>query len=187
MKNQLFILIVLALFTLSACEQPEAVETTETTELPDYAAFDQKVEIMRSFFKAHEDENLEALRALLADTLRWGPPYYNGNEWLGKVDYVAVLQSYHNDYENIKFKEGLVAADTPGNGMWSGSVFPEDRASNSPDVIRIYGTWTAIHTASGKETGVKWFGLSWINDAGKISQFTEYFDVHGLAVQIAEE
>jgi len=187
MKNQLFILFVLALFTFAACNQTEVVETSETTELPDYAVFDQKVDIMRSFMKAHEDENLEAQKVLMADTLKWGPPYYNGNEWLAKADYVTALQNYHNDYEKIKFTEGVMLADTLVNGMWSGSVFPKDRATNSPDVIRIYGTWTATHTASGKEVGVKWFGLSWINDAGKISQITEYFDAHGLAAQIAEE
>ena len=71
--------------------------------------------------------------------------------------------------------------------MWSGSVFPKDQATSTPDAIRVYGTWTATHTASGKEIGVKYFALVFFNDDGKIVQWSDYFDVNGLAVQIAEE
>ena len=91
------------------------------------------------------------------------------------------------NFDNIKFTEGIALADTLANGMWSGSVFPEEGASSTPDAIRIYGTWTATHTESGKDIGVKWFALGFFNDAGKIDQFTEYWDVNGLAVQIAAE
>ena len=193
MKTKLFNLIVFALLTLTACNQQkseeskEMMETTAENESPDYAAFDKKVQIIRSLNKAHGDENLEALRGLLADTLKWSPPYYNGNKWLGKTDFLAALADYHKDYDNIKFQEGLTMGDSLVNGMWSGSVFPKDQASTTPDAIRIYGTWTATHTESGKEIGVKFFGLCWINDAGKISQYSTYFDAHGLEAQLAAD
>ncbi len=194
MKNQLFSLIGPAVLALAACQAP-AVDQSESpdnvvveqSEAPNYAAFNKNVEIMRSFFKAHVDEDINAIKALLADTLRWSPPAYNGNEWLGKEDLVAALQKGHDDLENIKFAEGIAIGDTITNGMWSGSVFPEESATNSPDAIRIYGTWTATHTESGKDIGVKWFALSWINDAGQIARYNDYFDVTGLAVQIAAE
>ncbi len=192
MKNLQYSLITLALFAFTACQPPANEQNTdfaaaEESDLPNYAAFNKKAEVLRSFFKAHGDEDLEAQKAILSDTLQWSPPYYNGNEWLGKEDYVAALQSYHDEYENIKFHEGIVAADTITNGMWSGSVFPEGSATNSANVMRTYGTWTATHTESGKEVGVKWFALSWINDDGQITAITEYFDVHGLAAQIAAD
>jgi hypothetical protein len=192
MKNRhlTIIVLVLMLFTLIACNKPatnESAESAEKVESPDYAAFDKKVEVIRSFAKAHTDEDMNALKELLSDTLKWSPPYYNGNKWLGKEDYLTVLQNYQNDYENIKFTEGIVLPDTLSNGMWSGSVFPKDNASNKPGVIRIYGTWTAKHTDTGKEIGVKWFALGSINNDGKIVQMNEYFDAHGIAAQIAEE
>ena len=188
MKNHLFSIIVLALLTFTACKQPAPpVEEKEEIELPDYAAFDKKAEILRSFVQAHADENLEAQRELLADTLRWSPPHFNGNKWAGKEDYLAVLKSYHDNFENIKYIEGIPLGDSTGDGMWAGSVFPKEEASSAANAIRQYGTWTATHSASGKEIGVKWFAISWINDEGKIAQMTEYFDVHGLAAQIAEE
>ncbi len=191
MKNQLITLIVLALLSLTACdekksEEPrEAKETTEKKEMPDYAAFDEKVEVIRSFIKAHENEDLEAQRGFLADTLKWSPPIYNENKWMGKSDFLAALENYHKDYENIKFEEGIKMADVMEDGMWSGSVFPKEKASSSPDAIRVYGTWKAKHTASGKDIGLKWFGLCWVNDAGQIAQFSTYFDAHGLEAQVA--
>lgn len=191
MKNQLFNLIIFALLTLTACDQKKSEETkeievtTEKQDSPDYDAFDKKVEVIRSFIKAHENEDLEAQRGFLADTLKWSPPIYNDNKWLGKSDFLAALENYHKDYENIKFEEGIMLADSLVNGMWSGSVFPKDQASNTPDAIRAYGTWRAKHTASGKDIGLKWFGLCWVNDAGQITQFSTYFDAHGLEAQVA--
>ena len=193
MKNQLISTIVLALLILSSCKQPtpdevaEAPETKAATELPDYADFDKKVEIIRTFMKAHGDENIDLQAEMMADTLEYSPPYYNGNKWLGKEDYIAALKGYHADFDDIKFTEGIPLGDTLAGGMWSGSVYPEASASTSADAIRIYGTWTAKHTETGKSIGVKWFGLAWINKDGKFTRLTDYFDVHGLAAQIAEE
>ena len=192
MKKHRITLVLLLLVTFVACKQPvkeEAETKTETidaAEAPDYAAFDQKVAIVRSFMQAHGDENLEKQKELLSDTLQWSPPHYNGNKWLGKADYLSALKNYHENFEDIKFTEGIVMVDTTAGGMWSGSVYPEASASTAPDAIRIYGTWNAKHTASGKDVGVKWFGLSWLNADGKIIRMTEYFDVHGIEAQLKE-
>jgi hypothetical protein len=61
MKNYLFSIVVLALFTFAACKQPAPAPEVEEEkiELPDYAEFDKKVEILRSFYQAHADENLD--------------------------------------------------------------------------------------------------------------------------------
>ena len=77
--------------------------------------------------------------------------------------------------------------DSTVGGFWSGSVFPKESANASSNVIRTYGTWNATHTESGKEIGVKFFSLSSVNDEGLIVQTSEYFDVNGLAAQIAAE
>jgi hypothetical protein len=191
MKKVSILVLLLALITLVACKQQTEEGTgveevvTETTDAPDYAAFDAKVPTIRAFTAAHSAENLEELSALFADTLKFSPPEYNGNKWLGKADLLTALKNYHTNFDNIQFTEGITLPDTIGNGMWSGSVFPEASASSSPDAIRAYGTWTATHTASKKEVGVKWFGLFWMNDDGKIVVFTDYFDVNGLAKQVS--
>lgn len=183
MKKKLTSILVIALMTLAACQQPAPKEETATaaaSETPDYAAFNKKVEVLRSFIKAHEAENLTAQSELMADTLKWSPPFYNGNEWLGKADYLAVLKNYHDNFDNIKYTEGIQLSDDLINGMWAGSVFPKEEATSEAQAIRLYGTWTAINSESGIEHGFKWYAIAWVNDAGQIAQFTEYFDLGGI-------
>jgi hypothetical protein len=196
MNKQFASIFVLALLTLVACKDSPSSDAKDTDtvvieevkmEVPDYAAFDKKVAVVRAFVKAHTNKNLEAQKAMLSDSLQWSPPMYNGNKWLGKADYVTALKAYHKDYDNLKYTEGIVTSDSIAGGMYSGSVFPESSATNAPDAIRVYGTWTAKHKASKKDIGVKWFGLIWVNDAGQITVMSEYWDVHGLAAQIAKK
>ncbi len=185
MKNQLISLIALALLTLVACKQPVVVDESES---PDYAAFDTKVKALNALYQAHCDEDFTALEAMISDTLKWSPAHYNGNKWLGKEDYLKSLKSYHDGFDNIKYTAGIITPnDSIANGVWSGSVFPKDNASDKPNLIRAYGTWTATHIDSGKEVGVKWFSLAGVNKDGKLVSASDYFDVNGLAVQIAAE
>ena len=180
---------MLTVITLFGCKEKEK-ETEmvmEETEAPDSADFDEKVAVIRAFFQAHSDEDIEAQSALLADDMKWSPPAYNGNQWLGKGELVEALKGYHDGFDNIKYTEGIVMPDSTANGYWSGSVFPAANANASASVIRVYGTWTATHTESGKEIGVKFFNLTSVNDDGKIVQSSDYFDVHGLAAQLEEE
>jgi len=130
---------------------------------------------------------LEAISNLLADTLKVSPPNYNGNQMVGKDDFIAVLKDYHDNFENINFTEGISMGDIQEGGWWSGSVYPEESASVSAEAIRIYGTWKATHTESGKEIGVKYYSIAWVNDDGKLAQYTAYYDVNGIATQLAEE
>lgn len=189
MKTKLFGMMLLAVLILIGCkEQASQTEMAEeTTEAPDYADFEKKVEMIRTFYKAHGEEDMEALSAMLSDTLVWSPPAWNGNQMLGKEDLLAALKSYHDNFENIQWHEGIVMADSTVNGYWSGSVFPGATAATTADVIRVYGTWTATHTESGKEIGVKFFNLTTFNEDGLIVNSSDYFDVNGLAVQIAAE
>jgi limonene-1,2-epoxide hydrolase len=184
MKKQLFRIIALALLTIVACKQPVVVEKPES---PDYAEFDRKVEVVRSFIKAHSNENLDALTEIISDTVQWSPAAYNANKMLGKANFLAALKNYHDNFDNIKFTEGITLGDSLVNGMWSGSVFPKENATITPNSVRIYGTWTATHTESGKNIGVKFFALGFVNDDGKIVNWSDYFDVNGIATQVAEE
>lgn len=189
MKNQLLTLAFLSLLTLTGCKEApvEKIESTEQKELPDYATFEKNAAVLAKFLKAHSDEDIDAQAALLSDTLKWSPPHFNGNKWLGKEDYLAVLKNYHDNFENIKYTEGIILPNTVGSGNYAGSVYPKDIASSVPNSIRQYGTWTATHTASQKEIGVKWYAISSVHENGKIHMISEYFDANGIAVQISSE
>jgi hypothetical protein len=196
MKKLFLSLIAIALLSFIACKESTPAETTETeekteveevAEAPDYDLFNSRVETMKAFYKAHENEDIEAITALLADTLKVSPPNYNGNQLVGKDDFITVLKNYHDNFDNINFTEGIQLGDIQEGGWWSGSVYPEESASVSSNALRIYGTWKATHTESGKEIGVKYYSIAWINDAGKLAQYTAYYDVNGIAVQLAAD
>ena len=72
-------------------------------------------------------------------------------------DFISSLKSYHDGFDDIKFTLGVTMPDTLVNGYWSGSVYPKEGANINPNVIRVYGTWTATHTESGKKIDVKYF------------------------------
>ena len=196
MKKLFLSLMAIALLFFVACkesttsESSEAEEITEVAkvaEAPDYDLFNSRVETMRAFYKAHENEDMETIRSLLADTIKVSPPDYNGNQMVGKDEFIAVLQNYQDNFDNINFTEGISLGDIQEGGFWSGSVYPEESASVSADALRIYGTWKATHTESGKEIGVKYYSIAWVNDDGKIAQYTAYYDANGIAAQLAEK
>ncbi len=177
MRNQLLSLFVLSTLFLVSCQE---APKTETAEVPDYAAFDKKVEVVRSFYKAHSAEDLTALSNLFADTLKWSPPYFNENKWRGKTELLAALKSYHDNYENITYTEGLVRPDTTAGSYYAGSVFPKETASSSPVNIRSYGTWTGIESKTKQSVGIKYYSLIALNDDGKIVVYSDYFDINSL-------
>lgn len=177
MRNQLLGFFVFGFLLLVSCKD---ATNTETAETPDYATFNKKVEVIRSFFKAHAEKDTTALSALLSDTLKFSPPYYNGNKWLGKDELMAALKNYQENYDNIKYVEGLNRPDTTAAGYYSGNVYPQGTATVAPVNIRTYGTWTGTHKGSGQEVGIKYFALITINDDGKIVGFSDYFDTNSL-------
>ncbi len=92
-----------------------------------------------------------------------------------------------DSFENIKYTEGIKLGTLEEDGWWSGSVFPKENASSNPNSLRVYGIWTATHTESQKEIGVKYFSLVWINKDGKIAQYSPYYDINGIAAQLMDE
>ena len=191
MKNLLCqMLVLLTVLTIVCCKQATSNggTTAESEMAPtvDYPDFKKKVKTLRAFFQAHCDEDLEAQTAMLADSLQYSPPYYNGNKWLGKEEFLAAVKGYHDNYDNIQYHEGIVTADSTVGGFYAGSVYPKETAQSKANVIRSYGTWTATHTESGQEIGVKFFNLSTFNEDGKIASFSDYFDLSSLVPKETE-
>ena len=195
MKYKSLIIFVLALFAFTACKQAEteevpseevaetaAEETTDHTE-----TFNRRLEVIRAFIKGHSDENLEAQAATLADTVKWSSARYNDG-WQGKEELMAALKGYHDNFDGITYTEGIVLPNQPGPGFFSGNAYASDGTANSgANAIRCYGTWNATHTETGKAIGVKWFAVLSFNEDDKIAMFTDYWNVDGLAAQIAAD
>ena len=175
-------------FLFVSCQDSNNSEMNTTSE-ENQAIFDRNVAAFRSFVKGFTDEDIDAQMALFADSAMWSPPQYNGNEWVDMVAFKEAILGYHQNFDNITFEEGidLGMGGDPQPAFWSGSVWPTENATSAPNNIRIYGTWRAVHTESGKVVYNKWYGLMFFNEAGKVVRFTDWFDVNGMQVQINAE
>ena len=194
MKNTSLLILVLALLAFTACKQAESSEVTEEVaeeitaeKAEDHTdTFNQRIEVIRAFIKGHADENLEAQAATLADTLKWSSARYTDG-WQGKEELLAALKGYHDNFDGITYTEGIVLPNDTANGFFSGNAYSTDGTVNSgANAIRCYGTWKATHTESGKPIGAKWFAVVSFNDDNKIAMFTDYWNIDGLAAQIAD-
>jgi len=180
-------LFILVSFILSSCNtETEIKAQIGGPSSQDIATFEKQIETFGTFRKAFNEENIVDLSATMADSLKWSPPAYNGNLILGHEDAKATFQSYFDQFDNITFTEGqgLVNPDSPA--YWAGSAFSsgEGMATSSPLGMRIYGTWSAIHTESGAKIYNKWYGVLNFNSDGKIADISEWMDVNGMQVQI---
>ena len=173
----------------AAAEKQMVAAVEKEMKIKNQTIFDRNVASIRAFVQAFADKDLDAQMALFSDTAMWSPPQYNGNVWVGKDDLREVLAGYHENYENITFEEGidLGLGGERQPAFWSGSVYPSETATSLSNNIRIYGTWRSIHIESGNEVYNKWYGLMFFNEAGEIVRFTDWFDVNGMALQIAGE
>jgi|TARA_B110000263_G_C15181904_1_gene451961 ketosteroid isomerase-like protein len=187
--KKIFSVLTLASFILSSCNTN--VETKVEIGGPsseDKAAFEKQIETFSAYRKAFNEENIEDLMGTMADSLKWSPPAYNGNEILGYEDVKATFQSYFDQFDNITFAEGQGLVNKGAPAYWAGSTFSsgegEQGASSKPNIMRIYGTWSGIHTESGAKVYNKWYGVLNFNSDGKIADLSDWMDVSGMQGQI---
>ena len=160
MKKLLTVLIGL-LFTSCSFTGGNVPEAPE--QHPD---FEKNKKIAQNFIDLHFVEDWEAQAELLHEDLDWSPPMY-GSENYGKAEHVEAMKMYQQMFDNIKFQADywLPGVD-PETGMIDGSV-------------RTYGTWTGVHTESGKEWALKSYHPMAFKD-GKIIGGGDYFDFGGF-------
>ncbi len=176
MKN-IFILFVLTL--IIACQAPLPSLVSDENK----AKFEQQIEAWNTYTTGFLNEDIDQVMSVMSDTLQWSPPQYNGNILLGYEDAKSQILEYFENFEDITFNpaEGLIGSDY---AYWSGSLYSEGETNTEPNVMRIYGTWTSVHSATGAKTGTKWYGVLNFNDDNKIATFSDWMDVNGIQVQI---
>lgn len=177
--------MTLASFILNSCD----VETKVKIDGPskeDQATFEQQIQTFNAYIKAKNEENIEDLMGTFADSLKWSPPSYNGNVNLGYEDVKAEFQAYFDQFEDTTFAEGEGLVNPNAPAYWAGSAFSsgEEMATSSPLGMRIYGTWSGVHSESGAKVYNKWYGLLNFNSDGKIAEMSGWMDVSGMQAQI---
>ena len=96
----------------------------------------------------------------------------------------AEAEQYFEEFDNLTFLPGDGGIDSKG-AYWGGSYYSEVGESTSePNGVRVYGTWTGTHTATGATTYNKWYAVIAFNEDGKAVMFSDWMDGSGMQAQI---
>ena len=175
-------ILILTLFLIISCNN--SVNNTVITE-ENKLKFEQQIEAFKTFTTGFYNEDIDLMMSVVADSVQWSPPQYNGGTLLGYDDFKEAGLYYFENFDEITFNpgEGLVGSDY---AYWSGSLYSEGETNTDPNVMRAYGTWSTIHTETGGKVYNKWYGVINFNKDNKIATFSDWMDVNGMQVQINE-
>ena len=186
MKN-IYNLLVLTFMVLTSCNTNNSTVTENVgSSDQDKATFQKNIDAHATFAKAFNEENMELLMSTMADSLKWSPAFYNENKILGAEDFKSQIQVYFDQFDEVTFHpgEGLINEDAPA--YWAGSHYSsgEGMVTTSPNGIRVYGTWSAIHTETGAKIYNKHYGVLTFNSDNKIAEISDWMDISGMQAQI---
>lgn len=128
--------------------------------------FMANTELAKTYFNLHQQENAEAMWDYIHPDIEWHLPVY-GAPMAGMDEIKQAVVNYHTEFEGMNF-----AAD-----YWLPGVDPE---TGLPDgSTRTYGTWTAVHTATGQKVSITTYHAFNFKD-GKIIGGGDWFDLGGM-------
>tara|TARA_B100001059_G_scaffold103965_1_gene103846 strand:- start:953 stop:1534 length:582 start_codon:yes stop_codon:yes gene_type:complete len=183
------IILLCGLLLIVSCAD---VNNSNTVIDENQAKFEQHIESFRTFAKGFNAEDMEMTLSVVSEDVQWSPPYYNGGQLVGYDEFKSAVQGYFDNFDEIEFMEGEGPNMNPNadpnenSAYWSGSLYSSATPTDNPDGLRVYGVWKWKHTETGAEGGNKWYGLINFGDDGKISGFSDWMDVNGMAVQIEQ-
>ena len=165
-------LLYLFVFLLLSCNQVDT-EKKDTSE--NQKKFETYVANFNGMIDAFSVENHEQFMEAFADSLKWsGPDKINMSEFDSKETLGEALKGYMETYDNHALKN---------TRFFAGSSYSSMEASDSPNVIRVYGDWHHKHSETGIDVSHKWMAVLFFNEDGKIHEFWDYFDVTGCSQQ----
>ena len=130
------------------------------------AEFEKNTETVKAYFKLHEEENAAAMFDYLHPDMEWHLPVY-GMEMGGIEEVKAAILGYQSEFDNLNFTANY----------WLPGVNTE---TGIPDgSTRVYGTWKATHTKTGKEVNLSVYH-SFEFKEGKIFRGGDWFDLGGM-------
>ncbi len=167
-------LMILLFFFFVSCETTTVDNTSKNQEI-----FNRNIDTFKKSLEAFYAEDIEGFMDAFSDTLKWtGPDKKLMSEVDSKLDLQEALVGYTTLYDNHELRNTL---------YFAGSVYASSgEVSDDPNAIRVYGDWHHTHTESGKDVSHKWMAVIWFDEAGKIHQFNDFFDVAGFLVQHKE-
>ena len=164
MKNMIFIMIMSLLYSCAAPTTEVSNNSNET-----YAA---NLKVAQKFMQLHEVEDLESQIALLSDDLQHEPPRY-GSEMQDKDGFINDVKMYQDEFENMDFNATYWLPGSDSLGNTNGSV-------------RVYGVWTATHTATQKPITLRSYHYWDFDENGLILSVGDYFDATGMMMSLQD-
>ena len=139
---------------------------------PDFAA---NVEIVKKQLELQGSEaDPQAQLDMAHEDIQWQPPFY-GSTPVGKEEYAGYLKSWQDQMEDVVF--------TPTNDYLPG-VLAETGVQDGS--VRVYGTWTGVHSATGKNWELSTYH-TWDFKDGLIISGGDYFDATGFVASLEVE
>ncbi|MAW08926.1 MAG: hypothetical protein CBD60_01370 [Flavobacteriaceae bacterium TMED200] len=173
MKKTLIAIIIFFNLSSTSCNKSKIVKVDDSINKE---IFSKNVSIFNSAIEAFVIEDKVAFMKTFADSLKWsGPDKKTSNEFDSKEDLANAIAAYMENYDDHALKNTT---------FYGGSIYSTDKSNSNPNTgIRVYGDWYHKHTETGKEVSHKWMALIWFNEAGKIYEFRDFFDVNGFLSQ----
>ena len=166
MKNLLLILTLCLI--VSACqEKATAPETVEVAEVdPNMEKFERNVETTKAILQAFCDKDTTKMFSYASEDFIWSPPSV-GRDSLPRATWEEAMKGFMANYNDIQLTD---AAYYAGLG--------EDQKPNGD--VRVYGLWKSKMAETGAEQRLKYYGVMFFNEEGKVTHTAEWYDTADL-------
>ena len=161
--------VIAYLYTADGVDIDNGVNDHDHNTNENYAT---NLEVAQKFMQLHEVEDLESQIALLSDDLEHEPPRY-GSEMQDKDGFISDIKGYQDEFENMDFNATYWLPGSDSLGNLNGSV-------------RVYGVWTATHTASQKPINLRSYHYWDFDENGLILTTGDYFDATGMMMSLQD-
>ncbi len=165
--KKVFIFLAIAGIAFSCKQQQPAEEMVmEVMTDPNMETFEKNVETVKATMAAFCAKDYDKMSSYLTDDFIWSPPSV-GQDSLPKAEYEKAMKGFMEAYNDITLTEALYYAG-----------LDEDQKPNGD--VRVYGLWKSKHASSGKDSMLKYYGVMFFNEEGKIVHTAEWYDTADL-------
>ena len=166
MKKVLLSLLTLAII-VSCQEKATAPAEAEVVEVdPNMEKFHKNVETTKAMLQAFCDKDTTKFFSYVTEDFIWSPPSV-GQDSLPRATWEEAMKGFMADYNDIEFTSGLYFAGLDDNQKPNGDV-------------RVYGLWKSNMAETGDPQRLKYYGVTFFNEEGKITHMAEWYDTADL-------
>ena len=162
MKKNIFFFTILCI-SFIACNQK--IESDVSLE-----QYNKNLIVAKQFYVSFSTKDSITEASLLSDDFKWNGPSI-GQDSLSKEAFMKGDKEVMVAYSDIK----LLGADYyPG----------VDTTHKISSEVRVYGTWNFKSAVSGKTSKAKYYAVFKFNDAGKINELTELYNLEDMKKEL---